>query len=516
MTVWIDATFIPEGDASTGTKDSPVEYRILSADNIGEYSMPAAVTFRRASNLAGVDSQVDYNTGSPIEQQFEIPAVFYIYEPPISDALIDINVEFYRDWVVYSGTRNTPVIYTTGFNAVSGSLNKYVAFTSGHQYVTFNDVPVYMEYKSSAVDKIDNRVNYTNFSGNVGASGIPIASFDGAYNYWAEFFLSTISNTSLGGLDRLVDISFAGWVPESIPFDVFSSDEGYSFGFEYEVTVSAGGLLPHYLDVISSDLTTSGINLNIICSLVEMADQPFEVESILGRIRYINTDIYSVVEDTAGLTMDIELFSIKFDNFSPTIGEFNNSDTFISVDVLDDTCPISVSGTYFMVDDQRVPVTLSGIADGYRMYYDPTDDFASLQGTTVITAHAENECGSTLEQDYYLTFGYFVKFLNEGLMSYGFNNKVAVRITAEDYASCPQLSGLAWEFESKNYFNSDLGASIVGRIYVLDNKDMSAEIYPVSPAYFYGKDFRVVVTAKDFAGNEMEPLVLIYKIENKP
>jgi hypothetical protein len=45
---------------------------------------------------------------------------------------------------------------------------------------------------------------------------------------------------------------------------------------------------------------------------------------------------------------------------------------------------------------------------------------------------------------------------------------------------------------------------------------LPAKIYPHSTAYFYGKEFRVVVKAKDFAGNEMVPLVSSYKIEDKP
>jgi hypothetical protein len=45
---------------------------------------------------------------------------------------------------------------------------------------------------------------------------------------------------------------------------------------------------------------------------------------------------------------------------------------------------------------------------------------------------------------------------------------------------------------------------------------MQAIIYPHSTAYFYGKEFKVVVKAKDFAGNQMEPLILNYRIEDKP
>jgi hypothetical protein len=89
-------------------------------------------------------------------------------------------------------------------------------------------------------------------------------------------------------------------------------------------------------------------------------------------------------------------------------------------------------------------------------------------------------------------------------------------VTAENYASCPQVSSLAWSFDSKEQFNNDLGASIVGKAFSYEYSDVSAEIYPQSLAYFYNREFEVILTAKDFAGNEMEPFILNYRIEDKP
>ena len=218
--------------------------------------------------------------------------------------------------------------------------------------------------------------------------------------------------------------------------------------------------------------------------------------------------------------MDIDLLSLKISNFSLGIGEHTTASGFISVDITDDECPVSTSGTYFMIDDIRVPVVFSDIEDGYRMFYDPDDDFASLEGATVFTVHAENECNKVLEQDFYLTFGYIVEYTNRQELldniDYGFQQKVIARVTAENYASCPQVSSLAWDFESKPQANVDLGASIVGKFHAWEYNEMPAKIYPHSTAYFYGKEFKVVVKAKDFAGNQMEPLVLNYRIEAKP
>jgi hypothetical protein len=84
-----------------------------------------------------------------------------------------------------------------------------------------------------------------------------------------------------------------------------------------------------------------------------------------------------------------------------------------------------------IVNDQKVNTYLSPITDGYRMYYNPLDDFLSLDGPTTFTVHAENEYGNQLEENYYLTFGYLVEYnnyYNSGI-DFGNNTKVLVRIT---------------------------------------------------------------------------------------
>jgi len=45
---------------------------------------------------------------------------------------------------------------------------------------------------------------------------------------------------------------------------------------------------------------------------------------------------------------------------------------------------------------------------------------------------------------------------------------------------------------------------------------LGASISPQSTAFFYGKTFRVVLNARDFAGNRMEPYEFEFKIEDAP
>ena len=80
-------------------------------------------------------------------------------------------------------------------------------------------------------------------------------------------------------------------------------------------------------------------------------------------------------------------------NFSIDISEWVSIDevTFFSVDVTDSVCPVSTSGTYFMIDEVPVATTYSGITDGYTFYYStPT-----ISGGLIVTIHAENTCSRT-------------------------------------------------------------------------------------------------------------------------
>jgi hypothetical protein len=208
-------------------------------------------------------------------------------------------------------------------------------------------------------------------------------------------------------------------------------------------------------------------------------------------------------------------------NFSLDEGYYTTASSKIYVDLVDYACNVSTSGTYMKINGFNTTTSLSGITNGYRMYYNPTDDFESLEGPTVFTVHTENDCGGVREKDFYLTYGYVVGWKNSSGqpdgMDYGPGQKVVVRISAENMATCPKSDAAAFAFETKPLISKGLSASITGVALKEGLSDsLSATIYPQSTAYFYGKEFEIIVRAKDFAGNEMEPLVLRYKIEDKP
>lgn len=511
--VWVDITFISplEGD-----KNTSVEVVLADADVIGSYSMPVIYSsaepvaeeistwvsyFRELSTTSGtISTAVEFLSVEDIAEEGIIPIISLFTLSETSSNIDDINV-----------------VYRTGYNTISGSLNKVVSFTAGRNLLSAFSTPVAFAAPISVSGIEYWIVNYTNFSGDLTTSGTPIPFHSSEFSFTVEYG-DEYTEDKLGAINRIVDISFAGWVDFPLTSDIYAVFEGYHDGYELDLTCISGSLLPHYTDIYSTSLKILDIGSDLYCALLDYSIINADIETTDGRIYYQNVEFFSADLKKAPIVLDIDLFSIKIHNFSLEEGEYTTSSGFISVDVIDDTCPITTSGTYFKVNDVQVPTTLEAIEDGYRLFYDPVDDFASISGPTVFTVHAENDCGKVLEKDYYLTFGYFVSYENSRLneIDYGYYKKVAVRVTVENYATCPKLSSLAWDFESRSMANVDLSASITGRFHAWDDRSLPARIYPQSTAYFYGKEIRVVVNAKDFSGNEMEPFVLVYKIENKP
>lgn len=514
--VWVDATFMAE---QAGKEDLPVKIQLANNENIGSYSIPILYTTEEPSE-DDVDVVVQYFSEITSVSGLEnVPGEYFAYKSPLISGVETTLVEFTGKQNDQLFDKDTDVVYTTGFNSVSGTFNKTVVFSSPVELLSSDNVATVYRTIASTSGISYWWANYTNFSGDLDPdSGLPIPFHYGSLSYPAVY--GDEGGATDGFFNKIVEVSFAGWVHFPILSDVYSALLGTKFGYETTATVISGSVDPHYLDIMSSILVIDDIRSDLFCSLVDYQYINNELEVIKGRLGPLYGDIYSVIEEKVSIRMNIDLLSLKISNFSLDEGEFTTASGFLCVDITDDECLVSTSGTYFMVDGSAVPTTFYEIEDGYRICYNSADNFGSLEGPTTFTVHAENECGKVLEIDYYLVFGYFVEYENNsGFIhgtDFGFDNLVAVRITAENYASCPQLGAFAWDFESSELRNTGLGASITGVAFGSENKDLSAQIFPKSTAYFYGKNFRVVVKAKDFAGNEMEPFVLEYRIENKP
>lgn len=509
--IWVDSTFISPG---VKEEDVATEYITADADVIGSYAMPVIYNVED-SNSAVIEPTVEYSICTAVSLINKIlnevslsPGAAYSNSAPVP-------ILYTAPTTQMSGTKELDISYVTGYTLVSGAINSKIDYISGNEYeFTFN-VPVNWYRPTSISGSFDTWTNYTNFSGNLTSQDIPIPVSSGIFNYTTEFVSYGLIGNSV--LDSTMDISFAGWVDYPVVADVFSVIHNIECGYNTSATIINGGVLPHTIDTFSSDEDAFVIELDLFCSLLDFCSKEIDVALTSGTIEFLNTDTFSTDLDKKPITCDVKLHPLKITNFSLDVGEHTTASGYIAVDIVDDTCSVSTSGTYFEVDGQVVQSTFSGIANGYRMFYDPIDNFEFLNGPTVFTVHAENTCGSYLEKELYLTFGYIVRYYNfsDYGIDYGFNNKVAVRITAENMVSCPHIDSVSYTFDSAQLNNREIGASIFCVKHGDDATNISASIYPLSTAYFYDKEIEVVVNAKDFAGNEMPSFVLRYKIESQ-
>lgn len=199
--------------------------------------------------------------------------------------------------------------------------------------------------------------------------------------------------------------------------------------------------------------------------------------------------------------------TILIDNFSVGFEEWLAITDLISfaVDVIDHTYNITTSGTYFIHNGQIVSTSHSGISDGYKCHYYPP----TISGEVNLTIHAENDNSETKEEDYYLLYGYNVKF--DELIDWGPKKEVVTTIEATNKVFCPNTESRASFFETADLRSYDLGASINPVGYV----SLGATIFPQSTAFFYGRTYRVRISGiRDFAGNTMSPREFTFTIEN--
>jgi hypothetical protein len=505
--IYIDLSFFAE---ETASEDTGIDLKFFSDDNIGQKTLKVELRSSEPTE-ALEDLNLEYITTAAQEYAVSVSLAYEAVDGT-ADSQRDQEVNFSAGTAI-SGTIDLSNYYRA-FNTSSGTIDKRVAYISGREYITEYSISTVYKVPTMLSGTSDYRANYTNFSGDYSEiGGLPVPYHDIDFDIIGTLQLARTATS--GTVDTWLDLFFAGWVDYIINADVYSADHTLYTGPMLDVTAISGSVDVNYLELFSADLTVSGTVFDVYCALTDLADINCDVQTRDGRIAYNTYDVFSTKLSRPTVSFDVELFSLKITNFSLAENEFTEASGFISVDILDDTCPVSTSGTILLVDGVEVPTTLSGIDDGYRLYYDPVDNFESLNGPTTFTIHAENECGDTLEKDYYLTFGYVVEYDNKGF-DYGYGNKVAVRLTAENMASCPKEESVAFIFETADYIQKNLGASIVCKPFAQSQEDMPASIYPQSTAYFYGKEFEVVVRARDFAGKEMEPFILRYKIEDAP
>lgn len=496
-----------------GGINTKVEYEIATADNIGVSNIPVVYKCIKEPKHSAENIYIEYKVPEDINKLFtQVPAEFRLYDPNIKseDVYIDYTIPEYIDDSIV----DVYVEFSNKATLISGIYSVFVNYIAGQLYGYFTQVPVDFSVGTLGSGYVATKVNYSNFTGAFTASGTPIDVFNRHLDIPVVFNMPNTPGS--GTIDTIVDITFAGWVPNHKDFDCICShiDTDYR---RYELEVIAGGNQNIDVDLYSTNLTVSGINTSMICSLVDYAELPIHMSTISGSCDNIDTNIISSVENKQSIGIEIDLFPIEIRNFSLNIGDYITNSGTISVDVLDCINDISVSGTKVYIDDIVSNITYSGIDCGYRLFYD-LNDIPPNSNTIEFKVYAENNINQHLIKKYYLTLGYIVEYDNHNDIDYGYKTQVPVRISVENEESCPLFDAYSYWFESRSLYNNDLGAYINGiSDYKYKNiKSLSSILIPYNIYYEYGKEFEIEINIKDYDGNSMEPFKFNYKIEDKP
>lgn len=178
-----------------------------------------------------------------------------------------------------------------------------------------------------------------------------------------------------------------------------------------------------------------------------------------------------------------------------------------SADVIDPVYGITTSGTYFIDNGERVDPYFTTISGGYHISY-PTVP----SGNMVLGLMAENTASGTLYEEYEFHFGYTVEW-NE-VNYWGTDTLVPVFIIADNGTIAPAREYFSTFFRTHRIHSSSLSSEIS-----LDGSgglDIGAAIYPQHSAFVYGRTFTVTVSGiKDFSGNEIEPQIFTFTIEDE-
>ncbi len=507
--IFIDSSFYDLANIISGTKDADIGFLLREDDSIGAYTIPVSYDARTPNNGTWTIPVV-FTTASGIED-FESTAIVYNAGTTLSGVVISL-AEYAVTSV--SGTPGAAGAIVDYFTANSGILSTgrqraYVDAIMGEAYIYSNSYLHRYWTFASISGSFDYETHYTTINGTA-ATG----------DYDTEI---TAGSGVPGNQEATIDSHFSGFVMDFHPddlsyqFDLVCGDTTEQ-SLDWEATVISGAVWAINYDLYSATVASGTIvPIDSYCGLVNTVYYNAEAQTISGTISYHDCDLFCGASNTQGFDFDVDLFPLKISNFSLAEDEYVSTSATVCVDVTDDVYNVVTSGTYFIIDDTVVSgiyTTYTGITDGYRMCYDPDDNFASFLGSTTLTVHAENDNGDALERDYYLTSGYIAEYDNR-IQDYGYDNQVVVRMTAENFASCPLFATTAYWFTTEQKIPKDLGASIVG--IPRSTKDLSASITPdTGLAYLYGKTFRVEVNARDFAGNRMTPYIFEFRIEDKP
>jgi hypothetical protein len=289
--IWIDSSFSPPLE---GKEDVTIKYSTGYNDNIGGYSVP--VVYTQKETIRGYQNiNTEYfQKNTSISGTTNTALYFHMPLVPFNSGILTSLIEYNTGDTTISGSNELNIEYLTGYNSIPGALNKKIAYTAGINASYIYSIYTYFRNYLSVSYTMDYWCNYTNFSGNLTTSGTAILYYHNYLDFITQY------DTGLGYkistlMDKVVDITFAGWVPFEFGTDIFSSYMNLMAFSEFDITTISGNVYPIYADLYSTSLYTKVINNDIYCSEIELKNINFDTDIRDGRIVEIDSDMYSTI-----------------------------------------------------------------------------------------------------------------------------------------------------------------------------------------------------------------------------
>jgi len=327
--------------------------------------------------------------------------------------------------------------------------------------------------------------------------------------YDTETEFKIYKGKALAKNDTYVDLFLHNSRQFVLNFDLYSVLMGTPRLLDIDLEVESGVIVNIPLNLYSAYENNPGLLTDLFNSAQnDIMRLDSEVEVASGRTQVLSCGCFSSASETKSIGCDIRPWSLEAGTFFLDVGEYTTVSATAWVDVVDSLIGVSTSGTYFKVNGVEVPVTFSGINNGYRMFYNPPDNF-DTDGVLVYTAHIRNLAGDAKDVNYYLLGGY--SLVHNDTIRWDPNKQVDIWMTATNLGFCPETTADSYYFRTKELMYSDLRTTIVPVGFV----DLGAVVYPQSTFFFYGETYTITMSGvKDFSGNEMDQFIYTFTIDD--
>jgi len=431
-------------------------------------------TFEAGSTMSGTESTpLEFVVGTTLDYVYDIPSQYYVptlvsgseqlpidsYFGQLKSNYIDLGIDS------YVGTKSTGVINTKTDFVLYNRVYGLVDVTNSVKLWTHN-----------YADLIDTDIAFR---------------LRGAYK---------VSD------DTDVTANIWGTVETSYSADIFSVRDSIHNKFMLEATVTSGIATSFVGDIFSASKVSNVFSSSIFSTIGSKQSFLADTKISNGGLISFYSSVFSTKLTSYTIGVDARTRSLFVSNFYPKSDEYISTVSgIIHCDVNDYLYAVVPSGTYFKIDDTKVPTVLQPIANGFTV-------FCSASGTgndeIIYTIHAENTAGDVLEEDFYFRDGRLVTaYVNDAFKP---NQIVDVLIKTKNSVDCQATASESYYFKIRDLLAND----IVSNINAIQAYDLQSFVKVRSKALEKGKTYTLTISGiKDYAGNYMKPLKYIFTVK---